>query len=522
MANIINVEKASYLHENIETFTSNKVSQYSKFLNSNPLFVTYLSINEIETRNDVGTGGIASDIGPNSPIRFNQINGLPVFNIPELKPEILFDDKNGYNVEMDITDAAIPPNTLKPKTGDYMIIKIPNSIQVVFRINAFSYNTIQSNDFYLFNCDLKYAGTEDQLKRFKPQIVDVYETIFDNIGTQDKCFILSKDIEKLKNMGLLINELLDLYKVNYFDHLTGTFVSKNNDENVDPDGTDSWYYDKYVTKFIMDSQIYYDQNGANTIALAPEDIAEKSDMWYRKTLFYAVLKKDTVLLGRFPYAYQVGIQMSKSVFIIYEIKCRTSYLHITNYKLNEGHSDGLDSLYLYEYFPHKMIHEIVDNDLFNDPIDSKYDPHTCWKENLRGEEGDENDENQSRGSTSTRNDQEEYASKKDDNSKELSNDVKSKTKFYIGCGDVTRVEHSREEPTPPEPELPEEDSYQLTYLDEIVIHYLLDQKFDISREKIMPYVLQDNNYSYKMIPMIIYIIVQYYNSYFKEEKITDL
>ena len=225
--NFIDVEKNEYLTDNIERYTSNKVNQYAKFLDKNPIFITYLAINDILTRYDVGTGGIESDVGPNSPVRFNQINGLPAFNVPELKPEIIFDER-GYDVELDINDIAVPPNTVKPRVGDYVIITIPNSVQCVFRVNEFRYNTIQSNDFYLFNADLKYAGTDDQLKRFKPQIVEVYETIFDNIGTQEKCFIRSSDLDKVKSLTVLIRELLELYKVNFFDQLTGTFVSKDN------------------------------------------------------------------------------------------------------------------------------------------------------------------------------------------------------------------------------------------------------------------------------------------------------
>ena len=110
MAKIINVEKSQYLTQNIETFTQNKVSQYSKFLDKNPIFITYLAINSVQSRSDVGTGGVESDVGPKSPIRYNQINGLPAFNIPDLRPGINFDE-NGYDLELDLTDVTLLPNT---------------------------------------------------------------------------------------------------------------------------------------------------------------------------------------------------------------------------------------------------------------------------------------------------------------------------------------------------------------------------------------------------------------------------
>lgn len=522
MAKIINVEKSSYLQENMETFTSNKVNQYSKFLNMNPIFCTYMQINEKMSRYDVGTGGIDSAIGPNSPIRFNQINGLPVFNIPELKPEIIFDEKNGYDVELDITDVAVPPNTIIPKTGDYIIITIPNSVQVVFRINAFGYNTIQSNDFYLFSGDLTYAGKENQLDRFRPQIVEVYETIFDNIGTQDKCFIRSTDVDKIKNIGLLINELLDLYKTNFFDSLTGSFVSKQNTENIDPNMTDSWYYDKYVNRFIMESEIYFNQNGTSTVALPPQDIKEMSDQNYIRTIYHAVLKQNTALMGRFPYAFQTGIDMLTSAFRVYDINCRTARLHITSYPLLDGHSDGLDSEYLYQYLPFPFIHSILDQDSYDDLIEHKYDPHDCWKQHI----GEEDTNDYQRGLAENQFDS-VFQSKDSKNTSTIQTGVRTKTiqpdADECSCGDLRGTFRPCDPPTEdPKPIEPPEESYQFTDLDNIIIAYLLHKPYQIERGKVLPYAIQCSNFTYKMMPMIIFILVQYYNSYFKEEKIMDL
>lgn len=508
--NFIDVEKNEYLTDNIERYTSNKVNQYAKFLDKNPIFITYLAINDILTRYDVGTGGIESDVGPNSPVRFNQINGLPAFNIPELKPEVIFDER-GYDVELDLNDIAVPPNTIKPRVGDYIIITIPNSVQCVFRVNEFRYNTIQSNDFYLFNADLKYAGTDDQLKRFKPQIVEVYETIFDNIGTQEKCFIRSDQLDKVKSLTVLIRELLDLYKVNFFDQLTGTFVSKNNTENVDPSAFDSWYYDKYVTRFIMDSEIYFDQNGTESTVLSQEDIAEQSDKWYLRSLYYAVLKKNTSLMGRFPYAYQVGIQKGISVFVIYEILCRTAYLHITDYKLYDGHSDGLDSTYLYQYFPHQLIHTILDQDQYTDKIEERYSPHKCLNGNIGEEVSDYDDDHSNNISEVNTID---YGKKGEHNHR-------IEEKFQ--CGDIQRTHQPpNKQPIQAKPEESPDDPYQFTYLDELIIAYLLGKKLTISRENIISFALQSNNYVYKIMPMIIYILMDYYQSYFKEERVTEL
>ena len=469
MAKIINVEKASYTESLIKVFAENRVGQYSKFLDKTPLFVTYLHINENESRNDVGIGAVSSDVGPNSPIRYDQINQLPVYNIPELKPNIDFDTDKGYDIELDLSDIELLPNTVKPKIGDHMIIALPGMIELCFRVNEFQYNTIQSNDFYSTSMDLRFTG-KDLLDKFKGQIVDEWETIFENIGTEDKCFIRKKDIPKIKDIGKLIEELLTHYYHNFFDRETGTFVCKNNTENEEMN--DAWYYDKYTEKFIMDSQIYYRDNIEESIVLSCADIKQDMDRLYMETLYYAVLKKDKSYLASYPYVYQVGIQKRLSPFIIHDINCRGANLLITRNKLQEGHSDALYLNTSKEYFSHHLI------DIIKNP-DHKV------------------------------------------NQSEL-NDGSYSVNLYDG-EDKKIYEEFKDNPKAGTEEcpvyyVPKIKTNVFTYLEKIIYQYMIGDLKDIQRELLIPYTLRVDNYNYRMMPMIIYIIMEYYGSYFKSKQ----
>lgn len=438
MAKIINVEKSKYLNENIQIYESNKVGQYSKFLEKNPIFLTWLHINSAETRSDVGTGGVNSDVGTKSPIRFNQINNLPVYNIPELKPDVDYAE-NGYDINIEINDGTLLPNTIKPSVGDYFIITLPNSVELCFRVNAFNYNTIQSNDFYQFSSDLKYTG-KDLLDKFKGQIVQEYETIFENIGTDDKCFILTKDVEKIQAIGKLFIELRESYFENFFDRETGTFSCRNNPE----DHTDSWLYDKYVEQFIMDSEIYYTENDEHSVILSCADLKSyELNQLYRQTLLYAVLNRTIDYLAPNPYYYQIDIQKPLSPFRIYGIDCKGVNLVLTRNPLVDGHSEMLDNGYSFEYYSHTLIHKLL------------------------GVEPTDGDAEES--------------------------DVESPSN--------------------------EQSSNKLTYLEELVYQYLINQMLDIDKDKLIKYALQVDNYTYRMMPLVMYIVLQYYNSYFKKEEL---
>lgn len=470
MARIINVEKAKYTDSLIRVFEENRVGQYSKFLDKTPLFVTYLHINENESRNDVGMGAVSSDVGPNSPVRYDQINQFPVYNIPELKPNIDYDTEKGYDVELDLSDITILPNTVKPSIGDHIIIMLPNAVELCFRFNEFQYNTIQSNDFYLASADLRFTG-KNLLKRFRGQIVCEWETIFENIGTEDKCFIRKIDIPKIQDTAKLIEELLTHYYHNFFDRETGTFVCKNNTE-TEEFGVDPWYYDKYTEKFIMDSQIYYRDNIEESIVLSCADIKQDMERLYMETLYYAVLKKDKSYLAPYCYIYQVGIQKLSSPFIINDINCRGANLLIIRDELQKGHSDAWDSHTAKEYFSHQLIDMI------------KHPKHQV----------SHTDEENGTESVAL------YKGVEKEIYKEFQNNPNAGTEdcpvYYS-----PKIEHAT-----------------LTYLDQIVYHFMVNDLVDIKRELLTPYTLRIDNYTYRIMPIIIYILMDYYDSYFKSKQ----
>lgn len=457
MANIINVEKSQYLNSNIEIYSSNKVGQYSKYLDKNPLFVTYFHINSIQSRTDVGTGGINADLGKNSPIRFNQINNLPVYNIPELKPDAEYNE-NGYDIEMDLNDLALLPNTIKPKIGDYLLIQLPNTIEFLFRVNSFSYNTIQSNDFYLFNADLKHTG-HDLIKKLESQIVNRYETIFENIGTEDKCFVQEEDIANVSKIADLLLELRETYYNNFFDKETGTFVCKN---NTDVPLSDYWLYDKYVEKFIMDSGIYFTNNDEKSIVVTCADLesAELKQL-YIQTMHYAVLNNTVDYLASHQYYYQVDIQKPFSPFIIYQLNCKGVNLVLTDKDLVYTHSDGLDSGLLMDYFHHDLVHAV------------KGESYT---------------------------------------SQEVITPTPSVPSE--GSDDIDPDMMVVPLPNPEDSNTTETEYVTECYLDEIIYRYLTNRSINIDKTKLIPYMLKVDCYTYLTMPLIIYIIKKYYDGYF--------
>lgn len=343
MAKLIDIDKSNFIEANIERYASDKISQYSRYLDQSHIFCTYYPINKVMSRIDKGLGNIYSDRGKNSSQRYNKIKNLPLFNVPELKPELEYDE-TGTDIEMSISGVTLLPNTVKPNAGDYLIIKIPGAKEYLFRVTNYEFNTIQSNDYYQISLEIKDIGTDLEKKAFDGLIIDTFETIYENIGTEDKCFIRSVDIPKLKALVDLIEEMKEMYKDNFFDKKLGCFCVKYYDDF-------NYFYDYLLNRFIMESEIYYEYNNPETIMLVNLDSTGNSERYYNFTLFKALINGTKDYLAKNLYYYTRPIYSLTSIFRIYDYPCHTIELVTLDYvSKNSGYK---------EYFSHELIESIL-------------------------------------------------------------------------------------------------------------------------------------------------------------------
>ena len=324
MAKIMSVERVQTLTNNIDIYTKNKLGQYSKFLEKNPIFVTYYHINHAMSRADVGTGTVEAELGERSPIRFNKIRNFPVYNIPELKPDLVYDE-SGYDIELEVSDVVILPNTIKPRAGDFFLVSFPGIKEYLFRVTNIKYNTIQSNDFYTIDADIYKIGLNIESTDIEKQIVETYLTVFENIGTQDRCFVKSTDIDYINSLAELYYKLRDFYKNAFYNRNLNCFTYGTG--RWSETGREIYRYDPFLEAFINRSNIYYDDNSENALVMTPADVLD-SDFEFRFdfTLYNAILEHSLDLLK--PYCYIVTNIITKrySVFNLHHIFAESANL----------------------------------------------------------------------------------------------------------------------------------------------------------------------------------------------------
>ena len=274
MGKLISIEQSAYTAGIIDQYAQNKVGMYSKYLNLTPTFVTYYSLNQIMSRTDTGTGSVASEYGYNSPLRFNKIKGFPVYNLPVLSPDISYDE-TGISIDIDLSDITILPKTIKPTVPEFMIVDIPASdLKALFRVNNFRYNTIQSNDYVTLSLDLKEIGPNVN-EKIDSLVVKTFVTVFDNIGTEDSCFIEEENISTINSLVDTINNITELYRDLYWDRKIGNYVLHNQLEPA------KVIYDPYLNRFIDETDMM--QNSATTMT-TPKPATKAMSMTAARTL----------------------------------------------------------------------------------------------------------------------------------------------------------------------------------------------------------------------------------------------
>lgn len=341
MALVLSSEKSHFINKMTETFLNNKLGQYSKFLDTTPTFVTYYAINQARSRADAGSGMVYELITDQSPIRYNKITNFPVYKMSQLIPNGVFEDGN-YNVELEISDITVLPNTIRPRGDDFVLIEMPNSPKLLFRVTNFKMNTIQSNDFYMFDADL-YAVGEDADK-IEKLVVEKYRCIFENIGTQNNCFVTDETFASAEGLLATLNTLVDMYHHMYYYEKENiyAFVDYIYDDTAFTDPDPNWndyryifsgdyvfdpnhmrmpppkdvtYYDIYLIKFIMDSGIFFNADDNSTTSIVTYDDFEppRFDYMFNQTLWRALIKKDTSLLNKYMYFFINKINKYTSV-----------------------------------------------------------------------------------------------------------------------------------------------------------------------------------------------------------------
>ncbi len=218
--------------------------------------VDYYNINTSKSTLDNSLKIAYDDHGPDSPIRYNLIRDMYIYGIDRIALNL----ENGeYGVESsEISgDAVILPDTITPYVGDNFVINMAKQ-RFIFNVTNANIDTFDNGANYW---RIEYTLNHLDDKEFRPLIIDEYEFISGNIGTNyspvllktkfDICKILDDAAVNLKTLfkGLYFNDKVQTYTFVYLYHVCK--INMNSD----------YFYDPYMIEFIIRNGILKDNSG---------------------------------------------------------------------------------------------------------------------------------------------------------------------------------------------------------------------------------------------------------------------
>lgn len=357
MGKIINDK--SFLNDNIFKFEKRLESQYSIFTEKNPTFVTYYHINNINTTTDSGLLNVDRVLGTESPLKFQEIKDFPIYGIEQIKID-LSDEEEGLTGGYE-GDGIILPNTIKPLPNDFFTISYLGR-SYLFMVTAIDYDTIKSNNYYKINFTLRSTDL-DSVEDLNKQVIEKYNCIFKNIGTEDNCIIR-------EDAHLKIQELIKVYESFVKKYIALFYNKKYNSFLLN---LPSYYlYDKFVSHFIQSNNLLNDSDQYNTIVLSNEDYGEQFPMTYDYSIYKIIELKEKDKLRYVNYEI-CPITYQHSIFLYYN-------LHNIRSVIPMPRIIGSNS-YVPDYLIDDIKHNITDNltiieklivNYFNDSIESVF------------------------------------------------------------------------------------------------------------------------------------------------------
>ena len=273
-----NIQYNDTVNSLYETMSEVLKNPYYKYSDKPPTPAEYFHINTEASTLDEGSKIAYNSVGEDSPFWYNLIHNMMIYGIDS--PMSLSYSAEDFGVESSAIEgeAVILPNTIKPLPDDQFIISYLK-VEVIFTVTHVEPDTLE-NGATLYKINYRsYTKTKSDLMK---QVIEEYELLIDNVGTNMNPILKSSTADFLRNVDSSIVTLKQLFKRIFYNKRVQTFTYKFLNDN---------FYDPYLIEFIIrnkllegDGEFVYVQHQTKLEPMFP--------IIYTHTVFNAIEKKD--------------------------------------------------------------------------------------------------------------------------------------------------------------------------------------------------------------------------------------
>lgn len=301
------MDEKSFLNNQAFKFEDRLNSQYTKFLDKPPTYVTYFHINNISSTTDNGFGNVQELIGDESPLRFREIKDFPIYGIDNLILE-LNDEEEGLQTGLD-GEGVILPNTIKPLPGDYFTISYLKE-KFLFVVTEIKYDTIKSNNYYKIYYSVKSVNSSS-VEKIEEQVDEKFTCVKANVGTEDKCIIEDTQKEIADKIGKVVKDLSTNYLSLFYNSRYNALMYNT------MGGTK--IYNKYLGEFVNQTKLFSDIDSFNSLLFTNEENDPNFIYDFENSFYSCLIEKSWSYIDACKYSFR-PLTNPDSIFNLYREK----------------------------------------------------------------------------------------------------------------------------------------------------------------------------------------------------------
>jgi hypothetical protein len=254
--NGLQFNEESLLTNNIFKYEQRLKSATNKYIESGAILTTYYNINEDATTVDRGLKDIEQIFGKQSPIRYNQIDNLPLYGFDSANPNNT-DEQQVEDIVVE-GDCIILPSMIVPKQYDIFTIN-HLKMKAFFQVTEVTYDSMRVEGFYKIRYRLLSTSSETS-ENLKAQTVNHYKCDMTAIGTDKNPIIRYDDFVRKSQIEKMINDMITSYRALFYNEKHNCFLYRDTE-------TSTRWFDLCGNEFIAKHSIMNYENSTNVILL---------------------------------------------------------------------------------------------------------------------------------------------------------------------------------------------------------------------------------------------------------------
>ena len=267
------------------TYLEATTSEYSKYLEGSPTFVTFYSLIAPASTQDIGLEAVNDIIGKNSPKKYKKINDCVIYGVDAMD---ISNELNERGLVSNISGEFIMiPDTVRPYPNDFFVFDYEGMETQLFRITDVQFDRATVEKY--FRCS--YVLYPDNADEIFNNFDEDYTLIFDDIGTGSNSLLESDKAAQISRSQELQDSIIDRFITNFYDEENDQFIY------IDPH-TGYRYWNPYAQRFIHETGCLK-KNGKELLTeFYFADVNEMkypgvfSEWTYMKSLYKALITKN--------------------------------------------------------------------------------------------------------------------------------------------------------------------------------------------------------------------------------------